>query len=45
MTFNEWAYFICGIVWGGWIIRPIVDLVKTIYHNAKEATDGNSSKT
>ena len=42
MTFNEWAYFICGIVWGGWIIRPIVDLGVKIYKNAKEAQDGNN---
>ena len=42
MTFNEWAYFICGIIWGGWIIRPIVDLGVKIYKNAKEAQDGNN---
>ena len=42
MTFNEWAYFICGIIWGGWIIRPIVDLGVKIYKNAKEAQNGNN---
>jgi hypothetical protein len=42
MTFNEFLYFLCGIVWGGWIVRPIVDIVKKIYQNAKEAQNGNS---
>jgi hypothetical protein len=42
MTFNEFLYFLCGIVWGGWIVRPIVDIAKKIYQNAKEAQNGNS---
>jgi hypothetical protein len=36
MTLNEWAYFISGIVWGGWIIRPVIDITQTIWKNAKK---------
>ena len=42
MTLNEFSYLICGIIWGGWIIRPIVDLIQKIYKNAKEAQNGNN---
>ena len=42
MTLNEFSYLICGIIWGGWIIRPIVDLGVKIYKNAKEAQNGNN---
>ena len=42
MTLNEFSYLICGIICGGWIIRPIVDIVKTIWKNAKEAQNGNN---
>ena len=41
MTLNEFAYLICGIIWGGWIIRPIIDLIQKIDKNAKEAQNGN----
>lgn len=43
MTFNEWVYFIAGIYLGGWLVRPLVDIVKTIWKNAKEAQNGNNS--
>jgi hypothetical protein len=43
MTFNELLYFLSGIFWGGWIVRPIIDVVKTIWKNAKEAQNGNNS--
>jgi hypothetical protein len=47
MTFNDWIYFISGIIWGGWMVRPlvdtVVDIVKKIYQNAKEAQNGNNS--
>ena len=43
MTFNDWVYFISGIIWGGWMVRPLVDIVKKIYQNAKEAQNGNNS--
>lgn len=45
MTFNEFVYFICGIVWGVWIIHPIIDIGKKIWKNAKEAHNGNNRKT
>ena len=43
MTLNDWIYFISGIIWGGWMVRPLVDIVKKIYQNAKEAQNGNDS--
>jgi hypothetical protein len=43
MTLNEGIYFIAGIYLGGWLVRPLVDIVKKIYQNAKEAQNGNNS--
>jgi len=42
MTFNEWLYFICGIIWGIFIINPVLEVGKKIWKNAKEAQDGNN---
>ena len=39
MTLNEFSYLICGIIWGAWIIRPIIDIGTKIYKNAKEKTN------
>ena len=39
MTFNECIYFIVGVYLGGWTVRPLVDIVKTIWKNAKDATN------
>ena len=36
MTFNEFAMFVTGVIWGIFIIDPIWSIVRKIYKNAKE---------
>ncbi len=48
MDSREIIYFIAGIVWGGWIIRPALATVLTIglkvYRNAKKAQNEQDNK-
>ncbi len=48
MESREIVYFIAGMVWGGWIIRPILDsglkIGLKIYRNAKKAQNEHNNK-
>lgn len=39
MTFNELLYFLTGIFWGIFIVKPIWNVLSAIYKNAKNADE------
>jgi hypothetical protein len=38
MTLNEFSMFITGVFWGMFIFKPLWDIARKIYKNAKENT-------